>query len=703
MHLCDDKDKTSSLKTLILSFFVGSIVLLFNCLDLNDTRIFAQIFEFSEEDYIGQDDSDSEKKERKENIDTYNKKALEFIEAGQYEKAIEYYEQILEIDSQNHEALLQKQKLENQIQQNKNIQQQDQNTFNDNTEAKISTNNSPIIRYDTQLNTTLNMPKKIKLNTVDREGNKLTTTIIALPKYGSLKADDQAVENNIVTYTPNTNYVGIDNFTLKIDNGKKYYENRVIINIQDLTSLENIGRNIAKFTNETINEINTSSSVLDTNKTLSLQNNTTKITISNETSKDKRDIIPTRYIFEKKLGENDNEIESLSYPISVALDSQNAVYVIDSVNDNIQKFDSKGNYITSWGEYGGEEGQFVYPDIIAVDNQDVIYVSDSYRIQKFDSKGNYITSWGKFGDGKGQLSSPHDIAFDHSNNIYVADSGNSRIQKFDSNGNYITSWGGLGDGKRLLSTPEDIAVNQQGFVFVVDNDRYYNNYYIQIFKPIQTSLLSESNRSLSVSSSDTSKMIDTIPDPVVIVSKTIKFTGEKYSDVTNSKDIKLDSFTISLWFNTKMQYTGKEIFLINKGGMGNEGKGNNLNYALFLTDDKIAGGFETETGEDYLVYSTKRVNDGTWHNAIITLNKSSHMMKLYVDGIEVDTNQINIDIEPDTSGKQSVRLGANSLYKEPKSNEYYTGMLDDVKVWKIGFTQNQVQDLYKKEHDMTRE
>ena len=95
MHLCDDKDKTSSLKTLILSFFVGSIVLLFNCLDLNDTRIFAQIFEFSEEDYIGQDDSDSEKKERKENIDTYNKKALEFIEAGQYEKAIDYLQKII--------------------------------------------------------------------------------------------------------------------------------------------------------------------------------------------------------------------------------------------------------------------------------------------------------------------------------------------------------------------------------------------------------------------------------------------------------------------------------------------------------------------------------------------------------------------------------------------------------------------------------
>jgi len=479
MRFCDNRNHHSSFqKTLDLLFFISSIGLLFNFLDLNYKLVYAQEFEFNEEDYFNEDVLDSIEKERKENIDTYNKKALEFIEAGQYEKAIKYYERILEIDSQNYEALSQKQKLENKIQQNKNTQQrQNQNKLNDITEATRSTNNSPITRYDTQINVTINMPKKIKLNTVDREGNKLTTTIIALPKYGSLKADDQAVENNnnIVTYTPNTNFVGIDSFTLKIDNDKKYYENTVIVNVQDLTSLQDMGTYVTKFGNNITNKTNTISSVLDTNKTLPIQNNTVKTISSNKISIDKKEIISTEYVFEKKFAIENNEVGSLSIPLSIAIDNHNIIYVSDYENDRIQKFDSNGKYITSWGEFGSEEGQFDYVDGIAVDNDYNVYVIDSgnYRIQKFDSNGKFITSWGEPGSWQGQFRSLSGIAVDSQNAVYVADSTNNWIQKFDSNGNFITSWGEFGNGTGQLLYPEDIAIDSQNAIYVADsgNDR----------------------------------------------------------------------------------------------------------------------------------------------------------------------------------------------------------------------------------------
>jgi DNA-binding beta-propeller fold protein YncE len=61
-----------------------------------------------------------------------------------------------------------------------------------------------------------------------------------------------------------------------------------------------------------------------------------------------------------------------------------------------------------------------------------VYVVDSQneRIQKFDSNGNFITKWGSEGTGEGQFNIPEGIDIDSSGNVYVADTHNSRIQKF---------------------------------------------------------------------------------------------------------------------------------------------------------------------------------------------------------------------------------------------------------------------------------
>lgn len=52
------------------------------------------------------------------------------------------------------------------------------------------------------------------------------------------------------------------------------------------------------------------------------------------------------------------------------------------------------------------------------------------QVEKFDSNGNFITKWGSGGGGEGQFSYPNGLAVDLSGSVYVADSGNDRIQKF---------------------------------------------------------------------------------------------------------------------------------------------------------------------------------------------------------------------------------------------------------------------------------
>jgi len=151
--------------------------------------------------------------------------------------------------------------------------------------------------------------------------------------------------------------------------------------------------------------------------------------------------------------------------------------------------------------------------------------------------------------------------------------------------------------------------------------------------------------------------------PVVKSSKIIEFSGINYADVSNSTDINLNSFTVSVWFNTAMNVTGRDVaFLINKGGIGTELPGFNLNYGIWLNNrEQVTGGFEASNGDDYYLTSLAPYADGIWHNAILTFDNEQHLLKLYMDGLEVATNTTNIGITPDNTGKQPVRLGANSF------------------------------------------
>lgn len=67
----------------------------------------------------------------------------------------------------------------------------------------------------------------------------------------------------------------------------------------------------------------------------------------------------------------------------VEADSKGNIYVLDSYDDKVLKFDPAGNYLTSIGGKGQGPGEFQAPTRILVDGQDRLYVQDIVRMALF--------------------------------------------------------------------------------------------------------------------------------------------------------------------------------------------------------------------------------------------------------------------------------------------------------------------------------
>ncbi len=163
----------------------------------------------------------------------------------------------------------------------------------------------------------------------------------------------------------------------------------------------------------------------------------------------------------------------------LATDGEGDVYVVDSSHDRIEKFDADGTFLTAWGRRGAEPGQFNFGSSqnftqppgggIAVAGN-FVYVADSgnNRIERFNLQGGEVMAWGTKGSAPGQFNYPRGVAA-NAGEVIVSDDDNHRIEQFTPEGAFVTMVGSNGKGPGQFGFPYGVALDAAGEVFVADD------------------------------------------------------------------------------------------------------------------------------------------------------------------------------------------------------------------------------------------
>lgn len=158
---------------------------------------------------------------------------------------------------------------------------------------------------------------------------------------------------------------------------------------------------------------------------------------------------------------------ALIEPLGLCVDGER-LYVADAGLQLVVIFNRRNSKVLgAFGGFGGGDGQFRRPVDVAVDEEGVIYVADSgnQRVQRFDKEGKFLGAFGGFGAQPGLFASPAGIEY-AAGRVYVVDRDNHRVQVFDREGKPLYDWGVHAvrprEGAGHLHYPDALALAPDG-------------------------------------------------------------------------------------------------------------------------------------------------------------------------------------------------------------------------------------------------
>jgi serine/threonine-protein kinase len=193
----------------------------------------------------------------------------------------------------------------------------------------------------------------------------------------------------------------------------------------------------------------------------------------------------------RTFGSRGKDESNFMSPVSISVDAQKRIYVVDSLKCQILVFDNEGKYLYSIGKFGKEtetqEAVFLMPVSVALDAAGNLIVLDSKSctVQIIEKNGKVLTKFGetaspnmgKIEVGFGGFFHPQALALDKKENVYVSDTGNHRIRVFNTAGRAINKFGNQGTRFGEFNNPVGLCINTESNILVVDE----HNFRIQIF------------------------------------------------------------------------------------------------------------------------------------------------------------------------------------------------------------------------------
>ncbi|MDP6667241.1 MAG: peptidyl-alpha-hydroxyglycine alpha-amidating lyase family protein [Dehalococcoidia bacterium] len=187
---------------------------------------------------------------------------------------------------------------------------------------------------------------------------------------------------------------------------------------------------------------------------------------------------------------------------SVAVDSNDNVFVFNRGNKPVLVFDPDGNVTDMWGNdnppdrvrilcdpYGNAsqfwDTWFSRPHAITIDHEQNIWLVDDtgHQIHKMTESGEYVMTIGTGEPAEVQsgemFNKPTDVAISRkTGDIFISDGyGNSRVHRLDAEGNHVTSWGTSGTDDGEFNLPHNLALIDDEEVIVCDRE----SHRVQVF------------------------------------------------------------------------------------------------------------------------------------------------------------------------------------------------------------------------------
>lgn len=164
----------------------------------------------------------------------------------------------------------------------------------------------------------------------------------------------------------------------------------------------------------------------------------------------------------------------MAYPEGVAVDDLGRLFVADTGNDRILRFDQAGVFLGESGGFGFDAGRFDKPRDLVINRSLSLWVLDgeNARVMKYDLEGRLIGTVVDFKSGEAQglfgRVIPGGLGGEPGGYLYVADTAGDRLLGINPLGGGVSILGGFGSQPGRFRHPTGVTVSGRGTLLVAD-------------------------------------------------------------------------------------------------------------------------------------------------------------------------------------------------------------------------------------------